>query len=186
MDPLIMTGNLMGDFMTRAETLNLPDRFRCGYELHLFIDQFTDSHPVVDEFCGYYKSSESRYAPVVADVVMDYFLVKNWNEHYDIDLDLMTSKIYDSLNDSLHLLPDKIAGRVGNMVFHRFIDSYKSLEGIENVFSRMRRRIKKEYVFLSVNQVTLDHESALNSLFNSFYPDLQLATNKKLLDLMSK
>ena len=86
-DPEILMGNLWGDLLKPQDYASLTPGIINGVILHKRIDTFTDQHPQVDEFNRLLRPYQSKYTPVVVDVLMDYILSKYWPNYHHQDLE---------------------------------------------------------------------------------------------------
>lgn len=184
--PEIMVGNLMGDFITRKQIEFHSLEFKQGYDLHLFIDNYTDKHKVVDEICLLFKSTQDKYTPVVVDIIFDYYLFRNWKKYYSLDFSLFENLAYNSILDRKDLLPDKIAYRLERMIDGRFIDSYKSLDALVYVLDRMDKRARFPSNFKDAILTITENDDFINENFNKFYLELKSETDSQLINLRSE
>ncbi|MEQ8424061.1 MAG: DUF479 domain-containing protein, partial [Cyclobacteriaceae bacterium] len=76
----LMIGNFIGDFVKGK---NLSARYNpdvvLGIELHRAIDEYTDSHDVVQKSKVRLRPKYRHYSGVIVDMFYDHFLAKNWN-----------------------------------------------------------------------------------------------------------
>lgn len=185
-DSEVITGNLMGDFLTRKQLTDKSVNFRIGYDLHMFIDQFTDAHRIVDEIIELFKHNHGKYASVISDIIFDYFLAVNWYSFYEKDFDSFESDIYNKLYQNTGLLPDRVKIHLERMIKGNFIKSYTSLYGLHFVLERMDKRASFEGKFTQAIRVIEQHEEFINHKFVEFYHDLKIESEKKLISLQSE
>lgn len=182
-NPEIIVGNLMGDFMTKKQIADKSSWFQTGYQLHMFIDQFTDNHHVIDEICLIFKEQHGKYTPVVVDIILDYFLYQNWDKFYTNDFNSFEDNIYSILKEKKNLLPEKTSLHVSRLVEGQFLNSYKSIEGLKFVLNRMDIRAKFPSNFINaVDLIEKDYE-VIAEKFVVFYKDLQESMKIKLIGL---
>ncbi len=181
--PDIITGNLMGDFLTRKQTLDKPALFQAGYELHMFIDQFTDTHEIVDEICMLFKETHGKYTPVVVDIIFDYFLYENWSKFYPSDFNEFETGIYQTLADQKSRLPEKTSLHIGRLIDGKFLNSYKSLEGLSYVLKRMDVRAQFPSRFINAIELIEKDREAITEKFIGFYGDLKESAEMRLNEL---
>ena len=84
-DSEILTGNFLGDFVTKKEYNALPLKIRKGIDLHREIDFLMDNHEVSKASKGVF-SNHRHYSSVIIDVVYDHFLAKNWKQYSTLPL----------------------------------------------------------------------------------------------------
>jgi len=173
----------MGDFLTRKQTLYKPALFQLGYELHMFIDQFTDTHVIVDEICMLFKETHGKYTPVVVDIIFDYFLYENWHKFYPGDFLHFETNIYQTLTDQKNNLPEKTSLHLGRLIDGKFLNSYKSLEGLAYVLKRMDVRAQFPSRFINAIEIIEKDKEAIAEKFLSFYGELKESTEMRLIEL---
>jgi acyl carrier protein phosphodiesterase len=168
----ILTGNFISDFIRNKEVVGLSAQKKNGVLLHRHIDAYTDIHPIVRNVTKIFRQSQRKYAPVVADIVFDYFLVKSWNLYNTENLSSYKSKAYVRLSANVNDIPDKAAKKVIAMCSGDFISSYESLEGLTHVFKRMDKRSSFPSHFVDAIHVLVDKEEEIHEHFLQFYPEL--------------
>ena len=83
----LLVGNFIGDYVKGKQYLHYPEEIRKGILLHRAIDDFTDRNAHWMNVRELFRPIYKRYAGVVADVVIDHFLAKNWSHFSDEQLD---------------------------------------------------------------------------------------------------
>src|ERR1700741_2833759 len=89
-DEDVIMGNFMGDFVTGRHYEGLNAGMIKGVELHRKIDEFTDTHPVVQQSKERLYKNYHKYAPVIVDIFYDHFLAANWSKYSNIELEKFT------------------------------------------------------------------------------------------------
>lgn len=171
-DDYLMVGNFFADLLNLHETQDLPQEFHKGVELHRIIDTFTDNHPAVKEVNKLLHANHHKYAPVVSDVIFDFFLAKNWKTYDHRDLPSFCRFVYEVLENHLHLLNPKRQLMVSSMIKDNFLIKYTTLEGMEFVFEKMSKRSRFVSNFPKAVDDIIVHHDLINGYFNQFYPDL--------------
>ena len=84
-DPLVMLGNLCGDFIKGSKFEGLNASIVEGVRLHRSIDSFTDSHQLFKEAKTIVRPHFKLFSGVVIDMFLDYFIAKKpWKLVYFI------------------------------------------------------------------------------------------------------
>ena len=129
-DPEVLTGNFLGDFVTKREYELLPSRIQKGVDLHREIDFLMDNHEISrkskDRFLNH-----RHYASVIIDVVYDHFLAKNWKNYSNVELNVDAKKYYEMINSNQKWLNEKSAQYFFYMKKRNWIASYSTIEGID-------------------------------------------------------
>lgn len=173
----ILIGNFIADFIRNKEVAGLSAQKKNGVLLHRHIDAYTDIHPLVRKVTKIFRASQRKYAPVVSDIVFDYFLVKSWDNFNDISLEKFKNISYKRLTTNVLGLPQKASNKVIVMCNGDFISSYESIEGISYVFKRMDKRTSFNSNFQDAIHVLTENEKEIEELFLEFYPELIQQSN---------
>ncbi|MBK8244686.1 MAG: DUF479 domain-containing protein [Saprospiraceae bacterium] len=119
-----------------------------------------------------------KYAPVAADILLDHLLFKNWNRYVDKDYDEFADHIYQLLLSQLNFFPDKAKFITERMVNGLWLNQYKSIEGIQDVMTRMNRKATFEVDFNQSVQVFTDQFEIFEHHFLSFFDDMFIAAQQ--------
>ncbi len=169
----ILIGNFIADFIRNKDVVRLPESIKQGVLLHRHIDAFTDIHPLVRKVTKIFRPTQSKYAPVVSDIIFDYFLVRSWDQFSTVSLHEFKKTSYTRLLNNIDGLPPKASTKVEAMCQGNFISSYEDLEGLQYVFSRMEKRVSFPSKFQEAVRTLKENEDAIRELFLEFYPELQ-------------
>ena len=169
----LMVGNFMGDFIKGNQYLEYEKDFQLGILLHRSIDEFTDSHPVVNKSKDKLREKYRHYAGVIVDVFYDHFLAKNWVDYHNETLIQFTDKVYLTVNKYLSILPERAQYvfpymKDGNWLYH-----YSRVEGINSALTGMSRRTKFDS---KMNEASLDlqkHYDEFHDEFRLFFEDIR-------------
>ena len=183
---LIAIGNFLGDFIRGSELHNLPLTVQKGVHLHRFIDQYTDSHPVVRELNKMLVPHFAKYAPVVSDIYFDYFLASNFSTYSDISLRDYTHNVYDCMERNLSFFT-KRADRFYHFMIERDIFfEYGNKDGLQHVFNGLSNRATFDSKMENGVEVLRKNEAVMRGMFEQFYPELQKASFDYLQELTNK
>lgn len=177
-DDYLMVGNFLADMLNLHETNQLPQEYQKGVELHRLIDTFTDNHPAVSTVNKLLHTNHHKYAPVVSDVIFDYFLAKNWTRYESREIQSFCRMVYAALKSGLHLVSTSRAQLIERMIADNFLMKYTSLEGLAFVFDKMTRRSRYESNFPKALDDIRENHEVMDQQFNLFYPDLIAEINK--------
>ena len=165
-------GNLIGDMISNKELSSLSEPIHKGVQIHRAIDHHTDNHAAMREVVRLLRPQHRKYAPVVADILLDHVLVLNWEEHSDIDFAGFEEWVYHMIIENLNATPLHLHNRLKSMVQHRWLQQYSSLVGLQYVLDRMDKRARFES----------DFGTAIND-FHTHYTDMQKALSVLFDDL---
>ncbi len=171
-DNYILTGNIVTDMIKGNLRKEVNPIFSKGIELHHAIDLYTDSHPIVKEIIGLIQPRFYKYSPVVNDIYMDYLLVKHWSEFSDIKVEEFIESVFLRLTQVIELLPKPIFDRIYNMIHHKWLLTYRTIEGIEYVFERMKYRLTIKEIFYKAGEWLADNASSYEGRFIEFMHEI--------------
>lgn len=168
-------GNFLGDFIRGSEVPNLPSMMQKGVQLHRFIDQYTDSHPVVKQVNEILKPYFAKYAAVVSDIYFDFFLASNFDAYSSVSLRDYTHHVYEMMERNLPLMTVRAQRYYGFMIDRDIFFEYGNKGGMQHVFNGMSNRARFDSKMERGVEILTKHEDELRELFEAFYPDLQEA-----------
>jgi len=143
-----------------------------GIHLHRNIDSFTDSHPASLELRRILRKRHGKYAPVVVDLIWDYFLSINWTRFHGSKLPDFNADIYEVLIKRKDELPAKLKSRIDKMVENDFLMAYASKENMMVSLNWMDNRVKFKSAFTDTIKDIEENQQVIETLFNSFFPEL--------------
>jgi len=135
----IKLGNFIGDYVKGTAYNNYSPLVRKGILLHRKIDSFTDSHQIVRKHKSLFYDKYHKYAGVIIDIVYDHFLARYWKMFSEIDYTEYIEGIYKFLTSNLENMPSEISKIVPNLIYHNWLNAYKTIKGIENVLIGMSK-----------------------------------------------
>ena len=168
-----IVGNFLGDFLNIRETAKMPEPIQRGIILHRKIDFFTDNHPIVKQGTARLHPAHHKYAPVVLDILYDYFLIKNW-EYYcpGIDLESFIAKVYAVLLHNSKIYPPDLQSLLTTMISEDWLSFGATPEGLERIFDGLKKRIRYPEMLSGAVDNMLRYEQVFDEEFNKFFPDL--------------
>ncbi len=171
--PEILLGNFIADFLTPVQQRALPDELQQGLRLHLLIDKTVDTNMMFKKSVALLRSTQGKYAPVVADIFYDYLLVEEWSQFTICPYIKFKSKIYAQLGfHTSWSLPIVVHSRIDRMLDNDFLRSYESREHIPHTFSFLKKRVKFENQFdHALRDFNTSHETLLIH-FNQVFPTI--------------
>ena len=171
-DPDLVIGNFLADMLKPSEISGLPEGIRKGIALHYAIDRYTDDHPHVAASKLRIRPWARKYAPVVIDVYFDLSLASRWSMFSSLSFNDFQDEVYGILSREEPWLSPDLSNRVSRMVAHRWLESYASWDGLEDVFLRMRSRSSKPDLLMDSLAPLKEHSDTLDGDFDQFWPDL--------------
>ncbi|MGB4840501.1 MAG: acyl carrier protein phosphodiesterase [Saprospiraceae bacterium] len=177
-DKDLLIGNFLTDFLTTKDIKNQSASILKGIELHKSIDKFTDQHVEVRACNTILSKTQGKYAPVISDILFDYFLTKHWNQFSSESIDVFTKRVYLILEQNKYSFPEKLRDKLTLMIFDDFLMSCKNEERLVQTFLRLKRRAKFDNHFETIHLDLKKNYAKLDGHFLSFFPDLIHHVNK--------
>jgi len=152
---------------------------RLGIDLHRFIDQFADGHPLSLDTKKLLYPKVGKYAPVALDLMGDFFLHRHWNWTQNCPTPTAPEFIQICLED-IAAHQNLLVGRAAHMAPHLFKEnwllSYQSVEGLARAAAGIAYRYRGGEAFAHYFNTTLESEMDLyEPWFLRMYGDLQQA-----------
>ena len=169
----IRIGNFLGDFMKGKDLEDFPENIQLGISLHRIIDEFTDTHPVVERSKKMLHPRQGKYSSVLLDVYYDYFLAKNWDRFSTRSLEEFAASVYDDFWELREFFPQKVIDFLPAMRENDWFSNYRSYWGTNKALESIGRRAK---YYNTIQDALIDLkelETELESDFLIFMPELK-------------
>lgn len=127
----LLVGNFIGDYVKGQQYNHYPDEIKQGILLHRAIDKYTDQNVHWMEIRELFRPIYARYAGVVADVVIDHFLARNWSSFSDEQLSWYAKWVYAVFLRYFDEMPKRVQGFLPYLIQHRRLQSYAKLSGLD-------------------------------------------------------
>ncbi len=182
-DEDLMVGNFIADSVRSSEWDQFKPRVLVGIKLHHSIDEFTDSHPVVERSKILLRPSQGKYSPVVVDILYDHFLAKYFSEYSNVPLVDFANNAYAIFRKRWEELPAPVQHMIPYMERYNWLVNYGNREGLQSVFNGMSRRASFDNTMQKAVNDLYENYEALEADFREFYPELEANTKKVLVGL---
>ncbi|MBY0065441.1 acyl carrier protein phosphodiesterase [Empedobacter falsenii] len=169
----LQIGNLLGETVKGKQYLDFPEDIQKGILLHRSIDTFTDSHETVKQSSSYFHETQHKFAPIIIDVIYDYFLIKYWNNYSETPFEKFKSDCYQLFKDEYNSLPKKLQEIIFYLLKYDWFENYSTIEGVQKTLKGIGSRAKFEN---NLHQIIPEFEKNYANLetdFLSFFPLIQ-------------
>lgn len=136
----VKIGNFIGDFVKASDMENFSETINEGIRMHWAIDEFTDTHLVVQKSKDRLRPKYGHYAGVIVDIYYDHFLARNWKNYHQDDLRSYVNQQYKMLQSHISILPKKVVRMLPYMIKYDWLYNYQYFDGIERVMHGMANR----------------------------------------------
>jgi acyl carrier protein phosphodiesterase len=172
-------GNVIADFVKGEARQQLPPQVKRGTDCHLFIDAFTDAHPIFLRSRARISPKNRRFGSILIDIFYDHFLSAQWCNYSSVPLDGFVTEVYASfLGYTQHKHSDVPQARdfVQHMVAGDWLREYVTVDGVARTLARVSRRLSRPNLLVPMLDELKANYDDLRDDFAAFYPTLQGAT----------
>lgn len=176
-------GGLLGDFVRGPLSGELPAAIETGIKAHRKLDAFVDQQPEVQLFLQRFEKPMRRYAGIVADVVYDHILAREWARYYQQPLHEFCQDFYQQL--AVH--GDRLPARAQHFLEHApaigWLESYSNIENLPLILQRIGMRFRQPVALQEALPVVMQHQAAIEDEFHQLYPRLQVFVHNTLQEI---
>jgi len=137
-----LLGNFIADAVKGRQFYDYPEAVKQGILLHRFIDDYTDTHPIVLETKILFRPIYHKLSPILVDILYDHFLAKNWLYYHEVPLRQFVDQAYNFLEQRKAEMPERIKAMLPYMIEHDWLFNYQYKEGIERTLLGMSKRVR--------------------------------------------
>lgn len=171
-NPSLQIGNLLGEVVKGNKYNEYPYEIKKGIILHRAIDDFTDSHPIVKQSTSYFHSTQHKYAPILVDLMYDYYLIKHWRDYHPTSFQIFKLSCYDLFISNYDNFPHSLQQMLDYLLKYDWFDNYTSLAGIQNTLVGISKRAKFDNNLSNALSTMLLFEKDIEKEFLVFFPEL--------------
>ena len=165
-------GNFIADHIKGIAIESYPPEIARGIMMHRAIDYFTDSHPAMSECRQYFRPAYQKYAGVVLDVVLDYFLCREWALLSPRSLRPFIYQFYLQLLLQWHWLPPFWKQKLPRLIRDNRLYRYRRIEGICESLDIMARTTSLPDGGALVRQVLQEQYDEMRPFVLQFLQDI--------------
>lgn len=167
-----LVGNIAGDFVKGPLRGRFHPAIERGIAEHRKIDAFTDSHPEAGAFRRIVAADHGHYARVISDVFLDHFLAFDFERYAAEPLAAFLQRTFARLDAHVESMPAGLRAIYPRLRNDRWIESYKTIDGIWTALFYMSRRFSRGPRLEMATHLLIDARPALLDRFNRFMPDV--------------
>jgi len=174
-------GNLLADPLKAKPFSGANSSFKEGIRVHLIIDNFTDTHPIVKD--AKKSITKKGYLKGVAlDILYDYFLSIHWNRYCNISKKKFLEDFRTQALRKIANYPPFAVDIIMKVVINRQLESYDTLKGVKRALCRIDNKLSKRAKTkdCAINYMPLIEEELpyLEQGFLYFFPELMKEVKK--------
>lgn len=170
--PDLQVGNALAEFVRGKDYQDYPKNIATGILLHRNIDSFTDFHPIVKQTTTIFHEHYKKFAPIITDVIYDYYLIKNWHLYCNESFEDFKQKCYELMNSKMLLFPSKMQFFMKMLIKEDWFERYTTYEGIEFTLYKLSQKSKfTSNMNNSLKEIYIQDKN-IEQQFLTFYPQL--------------
>ena len=171
-------GSLLGDFSWQPDC-DHPDLLK-GWRLHQAVDTFVDAHPESIRFKSMPRSGRRRFAGIVQDIAMDYWLIQCWHDYDTQPFDQFTALAVSALVKDKQHCPERLHQMITSLEQDHWFIELGTLRGAERAIRSIQRRwTLGHYLEPFIDELPLLLEQA-RIPFKRMYPDVMREAQKRV------
>ena len=182
--PKILVGNMISDFVKGRDKFVFSGNIQKGIELHRYIDEFTDFHPVTKKAMEVFRPHYRLYSAPIMDILFDHFIANDPNLFTDTSLKEFTKSIYHQLENNSTHLPNRFLQFLHYMKTEDWLYNYSHTEGIRKSLYGLTRRARYLPEVDTAYKLFLDHYDYLKECYYNFFPDVKQSAKQKFEELV--
>jgi len=176
----VLFGQFIADDIKGNKWQQFDSTIQQGILMHRFIDNFTDSHPLVLELKKQMHPFLGKFSGVVLDVLFDHVLSQKWQLYSEQTRENWINTIYFQLGQRRLEMSEKRKYIIDKMIEHDWMNMYMTQEGTAEILNQMGRRIAFSNTLKDSFDVYIRNEKDIISTFDVFFPQIVSATQLKL------
>ncbi len=168
----IKLGNFIADAVKGISYKQYSEEVQRGIILHRKIDTYTDKHPIIQSSKVFFQEKYNRHSGIIVDILYDHFLASNWSNYSEKSLSNFVKEAYFLLLANYLILPSEVKKTLPFMIGRNWLESYKTIQGINSIFQRMAKwtTLPDEADF-AISQLEVNYD-ILRTHFVSFFKDI--------------
>ena len=182
----ILAGNMISDFVKGKAQFNYPQGIQKGIQLHRFIDEFTDAHPVTAKAKSFFRPQYRLYSGAFIDVVYDHFLALDTNRFAEYqNIENFSQHVYQLLENNFLHFPPHFQKMLPYMREQNWLYNYQFKEGIQKGFQGLVYRAAYLNESIIAYEIFNQYYDELKNCYEEFFPELMESAQKKLSNLLA-
>ncbi|NLQ16014.1 DUF479 domain-containing protein [Marinomonas sp. M1K-6] len=163
-------GNLLGDFPVDPSHLEVD--LLAGWRLHQKVDVMVDQHAASLHYRSMPRKGRRRFAGIVQDIVMDYWLIQYWADFSVTPLPSFCDQAVQGLVKDKYRSPERLKNMICSLEQENWLPNLGTIEGVDNAIHSIMRRWKYgEYLQDFIDDLPTVIAQA-EAPFLALYPDL--------------
>jgi acyl carrier protein phosphodiesterase len=171
-DNEIKIGNFIADDLKGSKFKSYPEKIAHGVVIHRAIDTFADSHHIYSIGKTRLREKYGHYSGIVLDVFFDHFLALHWQEFSNHNFRAFCRDFYLNLVKHTTILTPRYRYMMPFLIVRDWFGSYREINGIESVLSRMSRRTSLPAESQFAKEILVKYYEVFEKEFFEFMPEI--------------
>ena len=168
----VIVGNFIGDYVKGHNFNRYSENIKKGIILHRNIDMFTDTNRIARASKSRFLSVYGKYSGIIIDILYDHYLALKWSNYTSLKLEKFVDYIHSILERDFDLLPDEVKAFIPSFINNNWLNTYKSIEGIEIVLDKMSKRTSLPDLTKNAIKIFRDEYDFIEEEFLAYFPTL--------------
>lgn len=184
-NPTLIAGNFAGDSYkgNLDKFLTLPPHILNGVKLHRYIDDFTDTSPLIKSVGKIFQNQGvTKVAYIAGDILLDHFITKNWSDFSAKSYEEFVAIIYDQTDRNLIYLEEDFCFMYERLKEQKWLFQYDTEEGISRILWQFSRRLGFKNDLLKCMRIYELEKNEIDALFSDFMVSIVENSNKFIQD----
>lgn len=180
-NPELIAGNFAGDsYKGNLDKFDyLPKHILDGVRLHRFIDNFTDTSEHIKKAGKILQEKGiTKIAFIATDILVDYYLAKNWAEYSEIKYDEFLDFTYNNTDPYLDFIEDEFDRMYVRLKKYGWMKDYESEDGMRKIFRQFSKRIGFENDLQQCFEIYLNEHETFGNHFKTFLIEVEAASDE--------
>ena len=182
----MLAGAVLGDFLKGPIKETWDPSLTMGIKLHRKIDAMSNRNAIIQSACNRFPSPMRRLAPILIDIVSDYFLANDWKTYQQKSLNDFSTKCYLALTNYQNLSNERFSNFLKYMEEKNLLANSINWETIETTTFSVLKRLRKESELIPILEAMEQAKPLLTEDFMNFYPALRNSSLNWVLDNLSE
>ncbi|NOQ75884.1 MAG: DUF479 domain-containing protein [Crocinitomix sp.] len=184
-NPSLMAGNFAGDSYkgNLDKFIYLPTHILNGVKLHRYIDNFTDTSPLIKSVGKIFQDQGvTKVAYIASDILLDHFITKNWSDYSTKSFEDFVGIIYEETDQNLKYLEEEFCFMYARLKQQKWLFQYDTEDGIRRILWQFSRRLGFKNDLLDCMRIYTAEKDRIDALFTDFMASIVENSNKFIQD----
>lgn len=172
--PGLIVGAFLADFVKGPLSGKYPPDIELGMRLHRKIDLWSDQHSAIKDCRAILPKEFGRYTGIIADVLGDHFLAKNWDRHTEQSIEIFAEQHLAILNQQKELYPEPARKVLDRMTSGQWLTNSHNMSYCVGALTHIGNRLKRENPLHLIEQPIKQNYDQLNKICLDIMNDLKL------------